>query len=196
MLRFYFTLVRDIPRVLRGTHEAWAYWLLSVGVPVVLAFKPKWRPITESGWLIAVPVAVSTAYGMLRVNYQRYRELEIRAGVRATRAQRIDALRGLGTVHSTWSGHPVRPLSGSYTLEQLRRDMSTFDFAVDALFTQPGMDSVWRADYLRPIDVRNFLSVRAVTNEEAETRYVFVQELRRVKRIMAKLHKRLEAMPD
>jgi hypothetical protein len=54
--------------------------------------------------------------------------------------------RGLTTVHSTWSGHPFRPLSDNHTKEQLHRDISVFDYAVGAMFTQPGMDSAWKQD--------------------------------------------------
>jgi hypothetical protein len=76
MLAFYFRLLRDIPSVLRGTHEAWAYWVLSVVVPLVLLFKPEWLPVTESPWLIIVPVGLSVLYGVLRVNYVRFCKLQ------------------------------------------------------------------------------------------------------------------------
>lgn len=75
MLAFYWGLFRDIPTVLRGTHEAWAYWLFSIAAPTALAIWPQLRPTTDSPWLIAAPVTLSLIYGMARVNYQRFKDL-------------------------------------------------------------------------------------------------------------------------
>lgn len=79
MVRFYASLIRDIPTVLRGTHEAWAYWLLTLIVPIVLWIWPELRPMTDTPWLIGAPIALSVLYGMLRVNYVRFQTAEATA---------------------------------------------------------------------------------------------------------------------
>ena len=76
MLRFYLSLVRDIPSVFRDSYEAWTFWILLIATPVVLAIWPEARPMTDSPWIISVPILMSVAYGMLRVNYSRFKALE------------------------------------------------------------------------------------------------------------------------
>lgn len=79
MLKFYWGLFRGIPEVLRGTTEAWIFWIQTIVVPVVVALYPKWKVYVDgptfSRWVIVFPIVLSIIYGMLRVNYVRYTEL-------------------------------------------------------------------------------------------------------------------------
>ena len=80
MLRFYWSLFRDIPSVLRGSAEAWVFWIMSVVVPSIVFIAPWGMQSIEtpgfSRWFVLLPIGLSTAYGMLRVNYRRFQSLE------------------------------------------------------------------------------------------------------------------------
>jgi hypothetical protein len=93
MLRFYWSLVREIPAVLRNSAEAWVFWILTIGVPLAVWFNPQLQASINtpqfSRWFVLVPIAVSVVYGMLRVNYQRFCDL-VRGNDNA--ASRIAAL--------------------------------------------------------------------------------------------------------
>jgi len=93
MLRFYLSLVRDIPRVFRDSYEAWTFWILAIATPVVLAIWPVARPMTDSPCIIAVPVLMSVVYGMLRVNYVRFKAMKDELDGRMSRADIVDKLR-------------------------------------------------------------------------------------------------------
>jgi hypothetical protein len=79
MIKFYLSLVAEIPSVLRGSAEAWTFWILSIGVPVLVFFAPELKPGIEgrnfSRWFVVAPITVSAAYGILRTNYMRYARL-------------------------------------------------------------------------------------------------------------------------
>jgi len=72
MWRFYSNLVKEIPRVLRGTTEAWSFWVLTIVVPLALAVIPSVTSLQFSRWFIVASVAVSFVYAMLRVNYAKH----------------------------------------------------------------------------------------------------------------------------
>ena len=69
--RFYGSLITEIPAVLRSTIEAWVFWILTIGVPVLLWVRPSFKPMTDlpefSRWVVTVPIVISILYGMLRV---------------------------------------------------------------------------------------------------------------------------------
>lgn len=82
MLKFHWSLLRAIPEVLRGTVEAWLFWLQSIIVPIVVWFYPTWRPIVDgpdfSRWAVAIPIGLTVLYGMLRVNYVKFTSVQTR----------------------------------------------------------------------------------------------------------------------
>jgi hypothetical protein len=81
---FYISMLRDIPKVLRGTVEAWFFWIGSFVVPVAVFFNPELRAAMDSPefsrWFVLMPIAVSIIYGLARANYARYRTLQSRIG--------------------------------------------------------------------------------------------------------------------
>lgn len=76
MLRFYWSLLLEIPSAFRSAVETWLFWGISVVVPLAVWLNPSWRPLMEadafSRWFIAIPVAVSLLYGLLRANFRRF----------------------------------------------------------------------------------------------------------------------------
>lgn len=80
MLAFYLSLAREIPTVLRGTVEAWAFWIWTVGAPMIALFNPELAKVIEtpvfSRAFVGVPIGLSVLYGMMRVNYERFKALE------------------------------------------------------------------------------------------------------------------------
>src|ERR1700754_3887941 len=80
MFRFYWSLIREIPSVLRDSAEAWAFWILTIGAPAVVLLNPqlqRWIDTPQfSRWFVLVPIGLSVAYGVLRTNYKRFVELQ------------------------------------------------------------------------------------------------------------------------
>jgi hypothetical protein len=80
MLRFYWSLLRDIPSVFRSKFEAWAFWVWSVAFPLVILLAPTWKSSVEaldfSRWFALLPIGLWTAYVVLRVNFKRFQLLE------------------------------------------------------------------------------------------------------------------------
>ena len=88
MVRYDLTLLRDIPAVFRGTAEGYLFWIGTVGLPLLLYFAPRLKPMTENNpWLIGVPIALGVIYGMMRVNYLRFTKLH---GDFASLSRRLD----------------------------------------------------------------------------------------------------------
>jgi len=95
MWRFYGSLVKDIPRLLRGTTRAWTFWVLTILVPLALAVLASLKPFAAlpqfSGWWAVAPLAVSFAYAMLRVNYEKHvdaqRELRMASDYELARSE-------------------------------------------------------------------------------------------------------------
>jgi hypothetical protein len=80
MLRFYLSLVREIPAVLRSSVEAYLFWALSIVAPLAVLVRPNLQPFLDtpefSRWLVFVPIVASVSYGMLRANFARFKGLE------------------------------------------------------------------------------------------------------------------------
>lgn len=76
MLRFYCSLIREIPAVLRNSAEAWAFWILTIAAPAVVVLNPQlqqWIDTPQfSRWFVLVPIGASVFYGLLRVNFGRF----------------------------------------------------------------------------------------------------------------------------
>lgn len=82
MLRFYWSLIREMPAAFRNSDEAWAFWIWTIGTPLAALFNPelqKWMNTPQfARWFFVVPVAVSVVYGLLRANYVRFGEVSER----------------------------------------------------------------------------------------------------------------------
>lgn len=93
MLRFYWSLIREIPAVLRNSAEAWAFWILTIGAPAVVLLNPQLQQRINtpqfSRWFVLVPIALSVFYGMLRVNHRLFLE------VSAERDRALESVRQL-----------------------------------------------------------------------------------------------------
>lgn len=114
MLRFYLSLVRDIPSVFRDSYERWTFWILAIAAPVVLLVWPDARPMTDSPWIIAVPVLMSVAYGMLRVNYARFKALEeIIDGLRSELSEAQQRLDTRASLEDRMPYVEIRPLANA-----------------------------------------------------------------------------------
>lgn len=79
MWRFYWSLIREIPRVFRDTTEAWTFWIVSIAAPLAVLLNPQLQSWINtppfSRWFVFAPIAVSVVYGMARVNYARFSTL-------------------------------------------------------------------------------------------------------------------------
>lgn len=76
MLRFYLSLVREIPTIFRSRAEGWTFWIVSVAVPIIVLFNPELKSKMDtpefSRWFALVPIAMFVLYALLRVNYDRF----------------------------------------------------------------------------------------------------------------------------
>jgi hypothetical protein len=114
MIRFYWSLLREIPAVFRHSAEAWVFWILSVAAPLAVLLNPQLQQRINtpqfSRWFVLVRIALSVSYGMLRVNYERFettsagrdaaleRITQLEAGKPITRAEWMDMANQFGAL--------------------------------------------------------------------------------------------------
>jgi hypothetical protein len=77
VLRFYWSLLREVPPVFRGTLENWLFWIFTVVATVIAVFNPEVVQVLSGGkgaprWVGAIPLGLALVYGFLRANYQRH----------------------------------------------------------------------------------------------------------------------------
>lgn len=97
MLRFYLGMLPECRRVFRGTIEAWLFWVFTLLGPLLIYFNPELKQMLEqeavlSRWWALAPIGASILYGIMRVNYERFRQLESRVDKLRTRSVRQEAV--------------------------------------------------------------------------------------------------------
>jgi hypothetical protein len=119
-------------------------------------------------------------------------ELETRLGNRITKQQVLDAANGLWKVYLLYSDCYTRPVTQSFTQEQLKEQLNVLDFAVSCMLTVPGINANEFNDlYKRVISVPSgpHFSSLSVNDEEDRIRYTLRQKLRRIKRFVSYMRK-------
>src|SRR5688500_8264775 len=89
MWKYYGSLFRDIPAFFRGTVEAYAFWVLGAAA-LLTSLWPQLATIVERfvvlpRWGAPTALGLILLYGLLRVNYQRFK----------TRDDRVNELEAL-----------------------------------------------------------------------------------------------------
>ncbi len=110
MFRFYLQLSKKVPAIVENSAGRWTLWVLTVLVSLVLLVNPEWKQMLEaeafSRWFALIPIGIAVAYGLLRANYLRFRELyealaqyeredDIQDAIAALSALRIEAIDSL-----------------------------------------------------------------------------------------------------
>jgi hypothetical protein len=95
MLRFYWSLLREMPAAFRGAAEAWGFWVWTIGASALVLLNPsldRWINAPQfSRRFVFVPVAVSVAYVMLRANYQRVLSVSAERDHARARVRQLEA---------------------------------------------------------------------------------------------------------
>lgn len=70
------------------------FWVLAIVVPTLVMFNPELSRVLStpsfSRWFVGIPIALLTAYGTLRVNYERFGRLESQVLAQQTALDRSD----------------------------------------------------------------------------------------------------------
>ena len=112
--------------------------------------------------------------------------LDTHESVQAMR-ERLATLVG---VYNIYAGHPARPITDGYSFAHLKADFAAFVWAVDPFL----VDQIEKDEFARLVIVPKggpFFQ-DSLNTEHDEFRYVFRQRLRRLRKLLAKLQRRIE----